>query len=162
MTKDGLHVSLALLFAELVDGPASGAAFMLNSGDPGLLRSLDRLSAAAASATMAPGGASIAAHVDHVRYGLTLMNRWNDGEANPWGEADWTASWQRTVVNDEQWTELRRQLRDEARRWHTALQTPRDLPGIALNGVIASIAHLAYHLGAIRQIDSSIKGPKAE
>jgi hypothetical protein len=30
-----------------------------------------------------------------------------------------------------------------------------------LNGVVASVAHLAYHLGAIRQIDRSIQGPKA-
>lgn len=30
-----------------------------------------------------------------------------------------------------------------------------------LNGVIASIAHLAYHVGAIRQIDLSAKGPSA-
>jgi hypothetical protein len=62
-----LHSSLALLFAELVDGASPDAAYMLNGGDPGLLRSLDRLSAAAASATPASGGASIAAHVDHVR-----------------------------------------------------------------------------------------------
>jgi hypothetical protein len=32
---------------------------------------------------------------------------------------------------------------------------------LELNGVIASIAHLAYHLGAMRQIDRSIQGPKA-
>jgi hypothetical protein len=31
-----------------------------------------------------------------------------------------------------------------------------------LNGVIASVAHLAYHLGAIRQIDRAIRGPSAE
>jgi hypothetical protein len=31
-----------------------------------------------------------------------------------------------------------------------------------LNGVISSIGHLAYHLGAIRQIDRSIQGPKAD
>jgi hypothetical protein len=30
---------------------------------------------------------------------------------------------------------------------------------IELNGMIGSIAHLAYHLGAIRQIDSSLRGP---
>jgi hypothetical protein len=29
------------------------------------------------------------------------------------------------------------------------------------NGVIGTIAHLAYHLGAIRQIDRSIAGPPA-
>ena len=161
-TSDALHASLALLFAELVDGPASDAAFMLNSGDPGLLRSLEGLSAAAASATVAPDGASIAAHLDHVRYGLTLMNRWHDGEANPWADADWAASWRRPAVSPEQWATLRDQLRDEVRRWHSALGTPRDLSATELNGVIASVAHLAYHLGAIRQIDRAIGGPKAE
>jgi hypothetical protein len=29
-----------------------------------------------------------------------------------------------------------------------------------LSGMIASIAHLAYHLGAIRQIDKQTRGPK--
>jgi hypothetical protein len=32
---------------------------------------------------------------------------------------------------------------------------------LELNGVIASVAHLAYHLGAIRQIDRTIRGPEA-
>jgi hypothetical protein len=156
-----LHVSLALLFAELIDGPSPEAAYMLNGTDPGLLRSLDTLSAAAASAAPASGGASIAAHVDHVRYGLELMNRWSQGEADPWTGADWTASWRRTTVSDEQWTALREQLRGETRRWHKALQMPRKLSELELNGVIASVAHLAYHLGAIRQIDRSIRGPEA-
>ena len=37
-----------------------------------------------------------------------------------------------------------------------------DLEGIELNGSISSIAHLAYHFGAIRQIDRSLRGPSAE
>jgi hypothetical protein len=156
-----LHTSLALLFAELTDGPSSEAVYMLNGGDAGLLRSLDGLSAAAASSTPASGGASIAAHVDPLRFGLGLMNRWSEGEADPWGSAAWTASWRRTTVNDEQWAALREELRGEARRWHTALETPREMSALELNGVIASVAHLAYHLGAIRQIDRSTRGPKA-
>jgi hypothetical protein len=36
---------------------------------------------------------------------------------------------------------------------------PREVQEIELNGMIGSIAHLAYHLGAIRQIDSSLRGP---
>jgi len=63
--------TLTTLFAELVDGAPRSGAYMLNGGDPGLLRSLDKLSAAAASATPS-GGSSIAAHVDHLRYGLSL------------------------------------------------------------------------------------------
>jgi hypothetical protein len=150
-----------LLFAELTDGPAPDAAYMLNGGDPGLLRSLDRLSAVAASKPSAAGTASIAAHVDHVCYGLDLMNRWSDGEADPWSTADWSASWQRGTVTEREWDALRERLRQSTRRWRAALETPREMSALELNGVIGSVAHLAYHLGAIRQIDRAIQGPKA-
>lgn len=156
-----LHETLALLFAELTDGPPATGAYMLNPGDAGLVRSLDRLSAEAASKPSAHGGASIAAHVDHVCYGLDLMNRWHAGEQNPWAGADWTASWKRTTVTAPEWDALRGRLRDATTRWHHALQTPRDLSAMELNGVVASIGHLAYHLGAIRQIDKAVQGPKA-
>ena len=156
-----LHASLSTLFGELIDGPPADEAYMLNAGDPGLLRSLEALSAEAASRPAAPGAASIAAHVDHVCYGLELLNRWSGGEANPWATADWTASWRRTSVTEAEWDALRAQLREHCRRWHAALQTPRTLSRLELNGVISSIAHLAYHLGAIRQIDRSTGGPQA-
>ena len=86
--------TLPTLFAELIDGASQSEAYMLNRGDAGLLRSLDKLSATAASAPT-PHGSTIAAHVDHLRYGLSLMNRWSAGE-NPFDDADWTASWRRT------------------------------------------------------------------
>jgi hypothetical protein len=158
---NALHESLALLLGELIDGPQPDAAYMLNSGDRGLLRSLDELSAGAVSAIPLSGGASIAAHVDHLRYGLSLMNRWSDGEPDPWSDADWLASWTRKTVTSAQWAELRAQLGVEARRWQKALTTARDVCPQELNSVIGSIAHLAYHLGAIRQIDRSIRGPQA-
>lgn len=154
--------SLALLASELLDGP-TGECYILNMGDQGLLRSLDRLSASSASTRPASGGASIAAHVDHVLYGLRLMNRWVAGDENPWKDADWTASWQRTTVTDDEWRTLREQFRHEARLCRDALsRASTDLPTQALTGAIAILAHLAYHLGAIRQIDRSIRGPSAE
>ena len=161
VTTKTLHTSLSLLFAELIDGPSPDAAYMLNKGDPGLLRSLDGLSAEAASRPPVPGGASIAAHVDHVCYGLDLMNRWSDGETDPWSSADWTASWRRIAVTESEWADLRERFRQTSRRWHKALHTPREMSALELNGVIASVGHLAYHLGAIRQIDRSVQGPKA-
>jgi hypothetical protein len=152
MNTRELSHSLTALFAELVDGAPTEAAYMLNRGDPGLLRSLDRLSASAASP-------KIAAHVDHVRYGLSLMNRWASGEPNPFATADWGAAWRTTRVSDAEWAKLRAELRDEAHRWLAALAIPREVDNAALNGMIGSIAHLAYHLGAIRQIDQSTRGP---
>src|SRR3954451_14777307 len=134
MTPSLLHQSLETLFRELVDGPDASAAWMLNGGDLGLLRSLDALTASAASAPPIAGGATIAAHVDHVRYGLSLMNRWALGESNPWATADWKASWNRSVVDDQQWATLRRSLATEARRWLEALRAPRDYSEMELNG----------------------------
>jgi DinB superfamily len=161
-TKSTLASALARLFSELVDGPAADGAYMLNSGDPGLLNSLDRLSAAAASQKPTPDGASIAAHVDHVCYGIELMNRWSGGNPDPWSGADWAASWKRTSLDDGQWAALRNRLREQCRQWHDALQRPREMSLVDMNTVIGTIAHLGYHLGAIRQIDRSIQGPKAE
>ena len=150
--------SLALLFSELVDGP-KGPCYILNTGDRGLLKSLDAMSAASASAIPPAGGASIAAHVDHVLYGLHLFNRFVAGDDDPWADADWGASWKRTSVDDQEWAALREQLRIEAHRWRDALALAGDLEGVELNGAISSIAHLAYHLGAIRQMDRSLGGP---
>jgi hypothetical protein len=161
MTPSLLNKSLETLFRELVDGPDAHAAWMLNGGDVGLLRSLDALTASAASASPVAGGASIAAHVDHVRYGLSLMNRWAQGEPNPWATADWTASWRRSTVDDRQWEGLRQALGTEAHRWLEALRAPRDYSEMELNGVVASVGHLAYHVGAIRQIDRATRGPAA-
>jgi hypothetical protein len=157
-----LGEAFTVLVSELLEGPR-GECYILNMGDEGLLRSLDRLSAAAASTRPASGGASIAAHVDHVLYGIRLLNRWVGGEANPWADADWTASWKRTSVSGAEWKTLREQLAQEARRCRDALaRAGNDLDGQALNGAIAIIAHLAYHFGAIRQIDRSIRGPSAD
>jgi hypothetical protein len=162
MNTSELADTLTTLFAELVDGPPEKMAFMLNPGDAGLLRSLDRLSAEAASASASSeGGATIAAHVEHLRYGLSLMNRWAGGEPNPFATADWTAAWNTTSVSDAEWEQLRAGLRDEAHRWRAALGTARDVASIELNGMLGSIAHLAYHLGAIRQIDRTTRGPTA-
>jgi hypothetical protein len=154
-TRD-LTDTFATLLVELVDGPP-GEAYMLNGGDPGLLRSLDKLTAADASRGMA-GGAPVAAHVDHLRYGLSLMNRWSEGD-NPFDAADWSASWQTKSVTEGEWAQLRTELRREAHRWRDALRKPLEVTGTELNWIVASIAHLAYHLGAIRQIQRAARGP---
>src|SRR6266516_2318852 len=75
------------------------------------------------------------------------------------GDADWTGSWRKTRVSAVQWKQLRDELANEAHRWLDVLQKPRDVGQTDLNGVVASVAHFAYHVGAIRQIDLSARGP---
>ena len=153
--------AVARILSELLDGPPAEWAFVLNPGDPGLLRSLAQLSAEQASAIPAGGGGSIAAHVDHLRYGMELVNRWSRGE-NPFADADYSASWRRTTVTTEEWAERVAGLKREAQAWSEALQREREVEETELTGIVSTVAHLAYHTGAIRQIDRSARGPAAK
>jgi hypothetical protein len=163
MNTRELTTTLPTLLSELVNGSpdVNVVTYMLNRGDQGLLASLETLSASAASST-SMGGGSIAAHADHIRFGLMLLNRWAAGEEDPWKDADWTASWRNARVTDDEWRVLRADLRREADAWIAALRTAREVPEVALNWIVGSVAHLAYHLGAIRQIDRAARGPTAE
>jgi len=154
--------ALSDILRELTEGTPGSGGYVLNPSDLGLLASLDQLSAAEAS-TIAPGAATtIAAHVDHVRYGLSLFNRWSHGERNPFATAAWGESWKRTRVSDAEWTTLRGQLSSEVHAWMNGIKVPRPLDTVALRGVIASVVHLAYHVGAMRQMDQKLRGPKEE
>jgi hypothetical protein len=152
--------TLARLFAELLDGTAAfGGGYIVNTGDAGLVKSLEKLSAADASRST-NDGATIAAHVQHERYGLSLMNRWAAEGGNPFADAKWDEAWKIRDVDSRTWEEIRNGFASEARRWLEVLRTPREVSETELNGMVASIAHFAYHMGAIRQIDKQARGPK--
>src|SRR5262245_41919769 len=158
-TNESSH-TFAALFRELVDGAShDGDAFVLNSGDQGLLHSLDSVSADEASRSV-NGGATVAAHAQHLRYGLSLMNRWAREGGNPFADATWDEAWKTARVDERAWNEIRNGLRREAREWLAALGAPREVTSVEFTGTLASIAHLAYHLGAIRQISKNTRGPR--
>lgn len=159
MHTANLHTSLSRLFAELVNGTNGKGGFMLNSGDVGLLRSLDTLSAADASRSV-NDGATIAAHADHLRYGLALMNRWAKEGGDPFADASWDAAWKISSVDERAWENIRNGLREEAHTWLETLNVQREASEVELCGMIGSIAHLAYHFGAIRQIGRPARGPR--
>jgi hypothetical protein len=159
MPTTDIHDALAKVFAEIANGEtASGAPVVLNSGDVGLLRSIDKLSATDASQST-NDGATIAAHAQHLRYGLSLMNLWATEGGDPFSDAKWDEAWKLDEVDTLSWDEIRNGLRHESRRWLQALRTPRECSPDEFRGMIGSIAHFAYHLGAIRQIHKATRGP---
>jgi hypothetical protein len=143
------------LLRELVYGAALDEAWILNRGDPGLLRSLDRLDAKQASA---PGttGASVAAHIAHLAYGFELLERWARGE-EPFEGADYSAAWRQDAVSEAEWADLRSRLARAIGAWQDRIASPG---GADQRHVQSSVAHLAYHLGAIRQIAPAARGPE--
>ena len=160
MNTTEITATLTTLWSELVTGASNpGGAFILNTGDIGLLRSLEKLSAADASRSSL-GGATIAAHARHLAYGISLMNRWAREGGNPFANAKWEEAWTTSAVDAKEWSDIRRELGEETKEWLGQLGKPRDVMPVELHGMVASIAHLAYHLGAIRQIDRTVRGPK--
>ena len=142
---------LRSLLREIVDGPPGDMAFIVNPGDPGLIGSLAALPASQASARVG-GRSSVAAHVQHLRYGFSLMNRWATGDQNAFADASAAESWSHQQVNDEEWRALRDGFEREARTWINRLDAPRTWDEVTLSGFVSSVAHTAYHMGAIRQL----------
>src|SRR4051794_3928136 len=87
MMKIDIVSAVLTILNELIDGAASLDTWILNPGDPGVLRSLEKISAADASQVPSGSGASVATHVHHLQYGLHLLNRWSRGE-EPFADSD--------------------------------------------------------------------------
>ena len=142
---------LTSLFREVVFGPPGDMAFIVNPGDPGLIASLAAVPASQASARP-DGRPSVAGHVQHLRFGLMLLNKWAAGDPNAFADASFAESWSRQEVTEEEWRALRQALEHEARQWESRLQAPTEWDEITLSGFVSSVAHTAYHMGAIRQL----------
>jgi len=147
VTSGEITGQLLMLLQEAVDGPGDdGSWFTDNDPDAGLLGTLRNVSAADASRSL--GGSTIAAHVHHVVFAMGVSTAWIRGERRKW---DWQSSWSLREVDDTGWlrlTERLRESRDELRR---AISEDAAGDPEAFAGAVAAIAHLAAHLGAIRQ-----------
>jgi hypothetical protein len=64
-------------------------------------------------------------------------------------------------VTDAEWAERRTALRTEIANWEHVMGHPREVSDFELTGLLAAVVHLAYHIGAIRQIDRAVQGPAA-
>ena len=141
--------ALAELLTELIDGSSPTWTWVLGPGDPGLSGTLTSISAEVASVRPSAAKNSIAAHVRHVCYGLELLNRWAQGEENPFADADWPHSWSRPAVTAGEWSKLIAELKTKSAQWISAVRERREWDPISMRGALASAAHIAYHFGAI-------------
>jgi hypothetical protein len=115
----------------------------------GLLMALEGMSAAQASRSPAPGRTTVAAHTEHIRFTLQVVNAWGRGEQP---EIDWADSWTVSSVTEPEWDALRADLRREFEVMLTGVQARAAWREQGLAMIINNIAHTAYHAGAIRQI----------
>lgn len=111
---------------------------------------IESTDAARASYVPAQESASIAAHAYHVLYALRGANTL---QGMPEPEGGWDSTWSRQAVDDGEWNELRASIRSEYSsfmRWFRNCDEWQD--EAAVSGALAVLPHMAFHLGAIRQL----------
>jgi hypothetical protein len=147
-----INTPAAALLFELIDGPADPQLTWIVSNEPasGILGTLRRFSAEQASRAPALGHNTPAAHAAHLLFALELATQRLLGQ-NP--AADWDASWEPSTVNADDWTRLLDQIREASTRLRQTIEArTTEWEPLAFKGIIATVGHTAYHLGALRQL----------
>jgi hypothetical protein len=146
--QDALYRETEELMRETFEGGRPGEGTQYLDHDSGILNTLKGLSAAQASEQKGTHP-SIAAHVRHMTFHLRVAYEWIGGDH---GKRDWKGSFLPQTVTQEDWSRLQTQIVETKAEY---LRVLRALPLdrlISEGGTIGVIAHLAYHLGAIRQL----------
>lgn len=139
---------LKILLQEGIQGPQRNWGYFTNPDSKGFLGTIENLSSAAASETSGPNDNSIAAHAWHLSFALRATTDLIQGDHSP---KDWNESWRVQKVNDTEWKKIQSKLRQEYEVFSRVLESVDLSNEDVLSGVIGAIAHVAYHLGAIRQ-----------
>lgn len=152
--SETLRNSVKAMVQETFEGPpvpVRGTWFISVEQNSGIFGIIDVISFEEAS--MSIHRTTLAAHTDHVRYHMWGINGILKNGKQP--EMDWEKSWDIHSVDEQQWNRIKEELRNEyvtllelidASDWYEQADT-----------VVASLAHSAYHLGALRQMIKMIK-----
>jgi len=144
------------IWEEILGHPAKagGPTFVLDD-DAGWTHSLKDLSAEAASRPIAPGGTTIAAQTAHAAY---YLERFEAIIANRHERADWPGSFRPASVDEGEWARQRERLFAVAQRVGALMRGNPAWSREHLGGALANLTHLAYHLGAVRQMLRVVRG----
>ncbi len=150
-----LEKSIKKIIKEAFEGPPvpiKESWFTNTEPDSGIFGSLEGISADEASVSIY--GATLAAHTDHVRYHMWGTNELL--EVGTFPKMDWGESWKITLVDESQWNHIQQELRHEYKRLLNSIESI-EWNDLLANEITGSLAHSAYHLGAIRQMLKMIK-----
>jgi hypothetical protein len=123
-----------------------------------LFETLDAISAEEASRPVSETCASIAAHVEHTRFYIEVMEEVLSG--NDHGNWDWGDIWRRVeAVTPEEWEASKKGLRQDYQRVLKRIQSLEPWEGEDDIGVaLAILTHSAFHLGQIRHALCTVRG----
>ena len=138
--------SLNYLFKETFEGSPAQGSIYLDRG-VGVFNTIENLDAGAAS--MLVSGASVASQPEHLRYYLEVLSNFLQGIVQA---ADWSRSWAKKEVTDEEWSDIKQGLREMYEHVLKTFEKTENWDEDKMSEAMAMVVHTAYHLGAIRQI----------
>ena len=152
--KQAILEQVVELLRETFEGALPGQGTQYLDHDSGIRATLSKLTAAEASRRF-DGHPSIASHARHMNFHLRVTAEWIQGDHS---RRDWAASFEPQTVTESEWVALQTDLET------TRAEVVRTLEGLSSEQFVeegaglGSVAHLAYHLGAIRQLLHRAKG----
>lgn len=149
MEKQAFTEGYLSILSEAVEGPQQSDWSIFIDQGTGVLQTLASLTAEQASQAPKAGHTTIVAHSEHMRFHLAGMNAFLRGE-DP--KVDWAASWKITEHDEAGWEKLQHDLKSEYQTFRTFFEHHAEWDARAVGGAIGLLAHVAYHLGAIRQL----------
>jgi hypothetical protein len=146
--KDALLAQMEELLRETFEGALPGQGTQYLDHTSGIRATLRGLTAGQASRSR-DGHPSIAAHVRHMIFHLRVSYEWVQGDH---GKRDWLGSFVPGQVTAAEWAALNEEF-ERTRGEFVRVMRALSPEALVENGVgMGVIAHLAYHLGAIRQL----------
>jgi hypothetical protein len=142
------------LFEETFEGMPVGQNYTwFVQGREGIFDAFEKTSAEAASKQVGEAS-TIAAHLYHVKFILELAN----SDARGLGvDGDWESSWKKQTVTEEEWAALKADVLQQYRSLLEVMQTPPETADReAVNGFLALLPHVAFHLGAVRTLMKAV------
>ena len=151
--KQAIQDQIVELLRETFEGAVPGQGTQYLDHTSGIRPTLSALTAEQASKRF-DGRPSIAAHARHMAFHLRATSEWIRGDHS---RRDWLASFEPQTVNEAEWKAIQQDLE----RWRAELVRTLEALSpeqfVEEGGGLGAVAHLAYHLGAIRQLAHRVK-----
>jgi hypothetical protein len=140
---------LTKVLREAFEGPPGPWSYFTDRfPESGLLGTIRGVSAPDASRPAGAQQTTIAGHVQHLCISMAIATWWMRGELV---SRDRNTGWAVRMVDETAWRELQATLRRGYETLVVEIGTRVKWDEEALGGAIGAIAHVAYHLGALRQ-----------
>jgi len=136
----------ATIFRETFE---SGAGHYLER-ETSILETIKKVTHEEASKPTSGGDETIAGHISHTIFYIRVLKDYISGRVT--GNIDWEESWVIKKVTQQEWDSLKEELKKEYKELQQYIQSIKEWSNEDLfGGLLAVLAHCAYHLGAIRQ-----------